>query len=466
MSSTMREPFTDQNGFTFTRTELDHVIVGRDACPEAIAAADLDGDGWGDLIAIESPGFQYAAQTLVALHGPSGRVVWRALGGQIGKRLVLVDGVVVVESADAASLFGVEARTGQTLWSTRLSASLADDAHGEMGTWNAPALSDCGAGFVGFATEDDHAQVLHARTGRIVVSKHARLLEYGHGLPGVALFLTVDASHDKTIEVWDLTRNGALLTGGVHNGAPLALSPEGSAYLFHAERLPSGVPMTRVASFEVGSKRPLRSVFVTPGKGNVLPHNGLASDPQRMAALGGDRLILASDDEERGGGIVISLDAPTKQAPNVPPSVQPISRMPPPQPGYKLRLVERFGSTVALVWEQDRTHTILVVGYDVATLEPRWFVGDAGGTDLKNHALRTDYGLLVPFALSGREENRPGAINYWAHVDPASGQQLAQYAVHELDCVRVWGKYLLGHSTSFPGAPPVLWDLERRERLL
>ena len=32
--------------------------------------------------------------------------------------------------------------------------------------------------------------------------------------------------------------------------------------------------------------------------------------------------------------------------------------------------------------------------------------------------------------------------------------------------VALFGRWLLGHSTSFPGAPPVIWDTERRERAL
>lgn len=459
----MREAFQDQNGFTFTRTELGQIIVGRDACPEAILAADLDGDGWGDLVAIDSPSYDYSALTIVALHGPTGRIVWRAHEGAAGKRLVLSDGVVVAEGANGASLVGVDARSGSLLWSTPLPARLREDPYGSHGTWNTPALSDCGS-FVAFGCDDGSVHAIESKTGRVAVSKRgACLFEFGHGLRNVLVFLIIDDG-GKRIEVWDLERNGLIVGGGVHGGAPLALSPEGNVYLLHADTLPSGVPMTRIAVFEAATKRPLRTVYVTPGKGNVLPHNGLASSWHRMAAIGNERLILASDDDERGGGIVIDLNAPPK--PGVKPSVQPVSRMPPPQRGYKLRLVERFAQTVALVWEHDDSHKIMVIGYDLATLEPRWFVGGAGGADLKNHALRTESALFVPFAPSGREENKPGAINYWAHVDPATGQQLAQYTVSELDTVRVFGKYLLGHSTSFPGAPPVLWDTERRERLL
>lgn len=119
----------------------------------------------------------------------------------------------------------------------------------------------------------------------------------------------------------------------------------------------------------------------------------------------------------------------------------------------------------AFAWEHPKTHVIMAIAYDVSTLEPRWFVGDAGGTALMNHALRTETALLLPFAVSRKGENRPGALNYWAHLDPATGAPFAQYTVRELDCIRLWGKYLLGHSSTFPGAPPVLWDLERRERL-
>lgn len=459
----MREAFQDQNGFTFTRTELAQIMIGREACPEAIAAADLDGDGWGDLVAIDSPGYDFSSLTLVALHGPTGRIVWRAHEGATGKRLVISDGVVVAEGQNGASLIGVDARSGNVLWSTRLPGRLREDPYGPHGTWNTPALTDCGS-FVAFACDDGCAYAVESKTGRVAVTKHhACLAEYNHGLRNVVVFLIVD-DRGKNVEVWDLERNGLIVGGGVHACSPLALSPEGNVYWFHADQLPNGVPVTRVAVFEAASKRPLRTVYVTPGKGNVLPHNGASTNWHRMAAIGNDRLILASDDEERGGGIVIDLNAPQK--PGVKPSVNPVSRMPPPQRGYGLRLVERFAQTVALVWEHESSHKIMVIGYDLATLEPRWFVGGAGGADLKNQTLRTDTALLVPFSLSGREENKPGAINYWAHIDPTTGAELARYTVSELDTVRLFGKYFLGHASSFPGAPPVLWDTERRERLL
>ena len=458
---TMREPYQDQNGFTFMRTELGQVIVGRDACPEALAVADLDGDGFGDLLAIESPGYDYASQTLVALHGPSGRIVWRALEGQIGKRLALSDGVVVVEGADEASLFGVEARTGRTLWSIRLPGKVLEDPYGKhQMTWNAPALTDCGA-YVAFGCEDGSVHAVESKSGRFAVSRRGRLLEHGHGIRGVVLFVTEE---DGKLDLWDVERSGSILKGAFHTQAPLAVSPEGTLYLFHAESLPNGVPMTQVAALELASKRPLRKVRVTPGKGNVLPHNALLADAHRLAALGGERLILVSDDEERGGGIVIDLNAPPSAGPH--PSVVPVSRMPPPQPGYKLRLVERFATTVVLVWEHEKHHRLLALGYDLATLEPRWFIGDAGGTALQNHALRTETALFLPFSLSGKGESKPGLLNHWAHIDPATGAVQAQYGVHELDCVRMHGKYLLAHATSFPPPSPVVWDTERRERVL
>ena len=459
----MRQPFDAGQGITYTRTELDNVISGKDACPEAIAAADIDGDGSGDLVAIESPGYSYESQELVALHGPSGKVAWRAGKGQLGKRLALSDGVVVVESDDEATLHGVEARTGRMLWSTPLPATLVDDPYGQFGmTWNAPALTDIGQ-HVAFGCDDGTVHVLEAKTGRLVVSREGRLLEPGHGIPGVVAFLGGEMTEHE-IDVWDVANNRSILHSHMQSFAPMALGMDGTFFVFFADTLPNGAVMTRAVSFDLATKQRRKDVWVTTGRDNVVPHNGLLCDPHRMAVLGMDRLVVASDDKERGGGIVIDLNA--KPAGTMPPSVIPVSRMPPPQAGYVLRALESFRETVVAVWEHEKSHQLIALGFDRSTLEPRWFVGDAGGADLKNHALRTESALLLPFAPQGKTEHTAAAPVYWCHVDPSTGARVAQYAVHELDCVRMHGKYLLGHSTSFPGVPPVLWDTERRERAL
>jgi hypothetical protein len=187
-----------------------------------------------------------------------------------------------------------------------------------------------------------------------------------------------------------------------------------------------------------------------------------------MAVLGTDRLLLVSDDKERGGGIVIDLaQRPAAGSPPKPPSIRPVLRLPPPQPGYMLRCVERFAQTVVAIWEHEKSHRLMLIGLDPQTVEPRWFIGDAGGVALKNHCLRTETTLLVPFAPGGKEEHSAAAPVFWAHIDPEAGARVAQYAVHELDCARLFaGKWLLGHSSSFPVRPLIVWDLEKRERVL
>ena len=458
----MREPF-EYEGFTDTRTELGQVIVGKDSCPESLVVADLDGDGFGDLVAIESPGYDYESQELVALHGPTGKIVWRAGKGQLGKRLALSDGVVVVESDDASTLHGVEARSGRMLWSTALPAPIVDDPYGQFGmTWNAPALTDLGT-HVAFGCEDGTVHLLEAKTGRLTQSREGRLLEPGHGVPGVAVFLGGDLTEHE-IDVWDVTKNVSILHTHMQSFAPIGLGLDGTFTVFFADTLPTGAVMTRAVAIDLATKQRKKDVWVTAGRDNVVPHNGLSCDAHRLAVLPGDRLVVASDDGERGGGIVIDLNA--KPAATKPPSVIPSSRMPPPQKGYVLRLLESFPTTVVAIWEHEKSHTLMAIGLDRTSLEPRWFIGDAGGVDLRNHALRTDAALLLPFAPHHSLHHGADKPVSWCHVDPATGARVAHYAVRELDCVRICGKYLLSHSTSFPGRAPIVWDTERRERLL
>jgi hypothetical protein len=466
----MRTPF-EYEGFTYMRTEADNLIVGKDAYPEAIAVADLDGDGWADYVAIESPGYNYETMELIAVHGPTGRVVWRAGKGQIGKRVVLSAGVAIATGADESSLHAFDARSGAPVWSVSLPAPVLEDAYGMHGmTWNAPSIADHGT-VISFGCEDGTVHVFDSRTGRPLVQREGRLLEPSHGVPGVVAFL-LDDEGERTVELWDAREGRQFFRARVQTYAPMTLAADGTFYVFTADAAPkSGVPMTKVVSFDLAGKRVLRDVWVTPSAGvNVVPHNALACDPHRLAVASPDRLVLVSDDKELGGGIVIDLSAPPapgSTTPPKPPSIRPVMRLTPPLPGYALRAVERFAQTLVAVWEHEKSHQIMAIGLDPASLEPRWLIGDAGGVDLKNHCLRTEGALLLPYAPGGKDESKAGAPVFWTHVDPTTGAKVAQYGMHEVDCARVFGgKWLLGHSTSFPPRPPVIWDLEKRERVL
>jgi hypothetical protein len=91
---------------------------------------------------------------------------------------------------------------------------------------------------------------------------------------------------------------------------------------------------------------------------------------------------------------------------------------------------------------------------------------EAGGTNLINHALRAPVGLLLPMAPGKKSDWAPHNQTSWAHIDPMSGQRMADYQVPDIDCVRMNGKYLIAYLSSFSSGFPVVWDTERRTRIL
>lgn len=477
----MRGTIQDGNGFTYSTSELSsHIIVGKDACPDSIAVADLDGDGWPDLVALESPGYDMVVREVVALHGPSGRVAWRALKGHAGTKLTLTDGVVVVAVSDDTALSGLDARNGQPLWTQPLPAPLSDSPY--ENTWNAPALTDLGR-WVAFETEDGSAHVIEARTGRIVVSRPGRLAEHGHDVPGVVLFFSAGYS-DRELSLWDLARGREIHKGKTQGFAPLCAGPEGTFVLFHAEALPpNDIPMTRAITFDLATCERRATCWVTPSEDwNVLPHFGAPHDRHRSALLPGGRLLLGSNDDEKGGIYVLDLAAapppapPKKKGffsqlmgddgpPPKPASLRPTTRLPPPAPEHTLRAIEVFGPVIVTVWEEEDSKKLVAMGLDAQTLAPRWRI-DCGGTNLMNHVHRAPTGLLLPFAPGGKDEFSQRNPIAWWHVDPMSGQKMAEYAVPSLDCTRVCGKYLVGFLSGFTSGYPVIWDLALRQRML
>jgi hypothetical protein len=467
--------------FPYAQTELSlHVIVGKSACPDSIVVEDLDGDGVPELVALESPGFDMQQQEVCALHLPSRRVVWRALKGQGASKLAFANGVIVVATNEGRALAGLDARSGQPIWQQALMAPLNPDPYAN--TWNAPTLTSAGP-FVLFEA-GLMVHVLEARTGRILVSRNGRLAEHGHDVPGLAVFME-EGPGGRAIVLFDLLRGREIYRGGSQSSAPVSMGPEGAFVLFHADTLqPLGVPMTRAATFDLASMEPRGATWVTPNEdSNVVYHDGAPHDRHRSALLFGGRLLIGSTrDDEDGGITVLDLrNAPPPQPepkkgffskllagdapPPKPASLRPSGRIAQPRPDAKICAIEAFGAVVVVVWEDTDEQKLLVQGLDAGTLSPRWQM-EAGGTNQINHALRSPFGLLVPMAPGRRGEWSAQNQTTWAHLDPMSGQRIAEYQVPDLDCVRMSGKYLVAFVSAFSSGFPVIWDTERRARLL
>src|SRR5690242_22157 len=117
-------------GFAFTYTDIDtYVFPPKDACHDTLAWADLDGDGCIDMIGISTASGNYEDNDheLVGLHVPTGNVVWRALRGEVSKKLSMVDGVVVASTNTGGSLRGIDPRSGQEIWRKNLDDKIKED---------------------------------------------------------------------------------------------------------------------------------------------------------------------------------------------------------------------------------------------------------------------------------------------------------------------------------------------------
>lgn len=109
-----RQMVQTHTGLPFTLTDGgSRFMVGKDACHDSLAWADLDGDGTIDLVAIATASGNYedTDHELVAIHVPTGNVGWRALPGEVSKRVSMVDGVIVASTRAAERLVGLDPRT-------------------------------------------------------------------------------------------------------------------------------------------------------------------------------------------------------------------------------------------------------------------------------------------------------------------------------------------------------------------
>ncbi len=105
-----RAAVTGEGGFSFNETDVaGHLVSGlHGACHDAIAWLDIDGDGQLDFIGIESAAANREDDDhdLVAVHGPSGSIIWRGLTGEVSDALAVCDGINVCVTDDRTCLCG------------------------------------------------------------------------------------------------------------------------------------------------------------------------------------------------------------------------------------------------------------------------------------------------------------------------------------------------------------------------
>src|SRR6185436_779290 len=189
-------------GFSWTITDGGNkFMVGKDGVQDGHAWADLDGDGCIDLIAIasESCNYEDTDHELVAIHVPSGNVGWRALPGEVSKKISMIENVLVVSTNAATRLRGLDPRTGQQLWDLTLPDALNEDSFDDE---RAPAIAPVGGSFAAFQCKDDSWHLLDARTGQIVKGGEGKLIPLGAGVPGLLCY-----GDDDKATLWDVLRN-------------------------------------------------------------------------------------------------------------------------------------------------------------------------------------------------------------------------------------------------------------------
>ncbi len=195
-----RQMATTHTGLPFTVTDGGHrFMVGKDACHDALAWTGLDGDGCIDLVAIatESGNYEDTDHELVAISVPTGNALWRALPGEVSKRVSLVNGVIVASARSAARLVGLDARTGQKLWDVALPDLLEEDNFDDD---RARAIQPFG-GVCAIQCKDDTFHLVDARTGNIVKSGEGKWKALGGGVPGLAAL-----DFEERLEIWDVPK--------------------------------------------------------------------------------------------------------------------------------------------------------------------------------------------------------------------------------------------------------------------
>lgn len=450
-----RQMVQTHTGLPFTLTDGgSRFMVGKDACHDSLAWADLDGDGTIDLVAIATASGNYedTDHELVAIHVPTGNVGWRALPGEVSKRVSMVDGVIVASTRAAERLVGLDPRTGQKLWDVELPDGLEEDNFDDE---RARAIAPLGGGLAAIQCKDDSYHLVDSRTGRLVRSGEGKWKSLGAGVPGV-----VAIESDDTFEVIDVARGKTLLKVGDTSQLRVVPGPGYFGLLRHGQVKSNGAWGFEARVFDQNSLAELgRATLVHErGEGGELRIGDGEAGVIGGCILAGNRLVFGHRHHEEA--YVVDL-VPNKEC---------VARVfAPPKPGHVFRGLAYVAPALVVAWEKSKgTSKLVLSGVDPGSLRTVWSAEDLGGRSLANPFHFTGNAILAP-RNPGANHNEfdtntnPCAIR---HLDPSTGQVLTEYPVEDVDCIEMNGHFLCGAPTYFSGGLPIVYDTNARTRVL
>jgi len=466
-----RQMASTHTGLPFTVTDGGHrYMIGKDACHDSLAWTDLDGDGCIDLVAIatESGKYEDTDHELVAVHVPSGNVGWRALPGEVSKRVSYVDGVIVASTRSAQRLVGLDPRSGKTLWDIELSDQLDEDNFDDD---RARAIQPLGGFMCAVQCKDDTFHVVDARTGQLVKSGEGKWKALGGGVPGV---VGIEFDGDR-LEVWDIPRGKKLADLKDNSQARVVPGPGFFALLRYGE-MKGGAWGYEARIFDNATLNELGRATLEHGGGGSKRSSDDDDDDDDDGGsksinlgegefdviggcvLAGNRLIWGSRYHDEA--YVVDL-APGKTGKT--------RTFPAPKPGFRFRTLAYVAPALVSVWEKDKgTSKVIAVGHDPNTLGAVWTAEDLGGRSVGKPLHVTSTAVLIPRnpGADSHEYNaqtNPCAIR---HLDPASGAVLTEYPVEDVGCIEMNGHFLCAAPTYFSGGLPIVYDTNARTRVL
>lgn len=441
-------------GFPFTYTDINtHLMPGKDAVHDALAWDDLDGDGVIDLIGISTASGNYedTDHEVVGMHVPTGNVVWRALRGEVSKKLSLVNGVLICSSNSAQRLRGLDPRTGRELWSKSLDDKLKEDPFD--GDDRAPAIAAVGP-YAVFECVDDTAHVIDAQTGMTIKQVSGKLSPVCWNLGPYVGFETEDHEGDDCFEAWHIP-TGRCIYRAKDASQIRTLHGSGQfAFMHRSEGAPKVNYATKVTVFESTHGQEVGTAWLK--KGEDEPRHG----DSEYGVIGG--FMLA------GGRCVFGYrydEGASYLAQLMPKAVTQVSPLPAPKPGYNFRCLAYCAPVIVSAWQKEKgTPKLCYVGHDPATMAPVWTADDFGGHSQDNAMWVTAGAVLVPRSTDNYySPTNPAAI---VHLDPATGQKVTEYPIESADCVEVHAHFLCGAPEYFSGGTPTAYDTLKRERVL
>ncbi len=441
-------------GFSFNYTDLNsNIFPPRGGCViDTTGWADLDGDGVIDFICIGTASGDYedTDHEVMAIHSPTGQIMWRALRGEASKKLGLIGGVVVVSTNSGSRLRGLDARTGQELWNRGLEDKLEED--GFDGDDRAPAIAPIGAFHAGYECVDETCHILDARNGQLVKSASGKLSPVGWNMPG---FAAIKDDSDN-LEIFDVERNRTILKLEDVSSVRTVHAQGYFGFMYRTDDTPRGGGYsTKVMVYDQAGQN-VGVSWLKSDDDDAVEHGASEYGVVGAMMLGGMKTVFGDRYRDEGSAYVTTL------APN---GVARCQALAPPRPGYVLRALGWCTPVVISVWQKTKgTERLVAVGHDPNTLATQWIAEDLGGRHQNNVLHLTGYSALVPRST----DNYYGPTNpcCMVQLDPATGQKQAEYPVECTDTVAAAGYFLVGTPDYFSGGVPVAYDTWRRERVL